>query len=78
MAIIAVYRFEMYDVHVDEMQQSRRWATLEAIERVGGQALVHTKIEVDDSHLGAEVAGMTDRNFNPHSQISGGFQQRVT
>lgn len=77
MATVTVYRFEMYDVKTDQMRTSMRWGTLNAIERIGGHALIHTAIEVHESHLGEELEGMTKRNFNPNSQISGGFQREV-
>jgi len=35
---ITVYRFTKYDITTDQYQQSRRWATREAIERICGHA----------------------------------------
>lgn len=78
MSKVTVYRFQMYDVHSDQMQTSRRWATLEAIEEVHGQPLIHTAIEIDASHVGDEIEGFTACGFNPSSQISVGFQTQVT
>ena len=74
---VLVYRFRKYDVNSDEWQTSRRWATAEAIVKVGGEA-VGDPLSVDESLLGGEVDGMTDRAFNPNSTLStGGFQQTV-
>jgi hypothetical protein len=74
MSIVRVYRFEQYDVVNDEWNTSRRWATEETIREVGARR-VGSPIEVDESVLGAEVTGMTNRDFNPNA--SGGFQQTV-
>jgi hypothetical protein len=73
---VTVYRFTVYDITNDEQRTSRRWATREAIERVRGQVLEATATEVDPSVVGAEIAGMTERNFDPHK--STGFQRAVT
>lgn len=77
MANVTVYRFEMYDVQTDQMRTSVRWGTLDAIERIRGHALIRTAIEIDERYLGGELEGMTMRNFNPDSQIEGGFQREV-
>jgi hypothetical protein len=67
-----VYRFHAWDVVNDIFQQSRRWATKEAIERAGG-AIISDGVEVDDKYLGREVDGMTERNFDPHHPPRGDF-----
>ncbi|MCP3713558.1 hypothetical protein M3I54_43175 [Paraburkholderia sp. CNPSo 3274] len=73
---VQIYRFQKYDISTDEWQTSRRWATAEAITRVGGR-LLGEPLNVDESVLGGEVDGMTDRAFNPNSTIGGVFQQTV-
>ena len=72
---VTIYRFMVYDVTSDEFIKSRRWATIEAIERVRGEVLKDTSVEVDPSVLDSEVSGMTVRDFSPHSRA--GFQQKV-
>jgi len=74
MTTVKVYRFEKYDVGSDQWQRSRRWATADAIERVHGQR-VGKPIDVDESLLGREVDGMTDRDLSQNA--SDGFQRNV-
>ncbi|GAB2886056.1 hypothetical protein GCM10027093_21400 [Paraburkholderia jirisanensis] len=74
MTTVKIYRFKRYDFVSDEYQTSRRWATEDAIKRVCGEP-VGQPIEIDDSLLGREVDGMTERNFNPDA--SSGFPQMV-
>lgn len=71
---VQIYRFQKYDINTDEWQTSRRWATVDAIVRVGGRP-IGDPLNVDESVLGGEVAGMTDRAFNPNS--TGGLQRVV-
>lgn len=78
MGKVTVYQFTKYDINIDENIKSRRWATREAITRVGGEVLEDTAMEVDDSVLGKEIDGMTDRNFNPYPRAPGGAQRQVT
>jgi hypothetical protein len=75
MGKITVYRFKKYDISNDENRQSRRWATREAIERIGGEVLEDTATEVDPSAVGTEIDGMTERNFDPHPRT--GVQTQV-
>jgi hypothetical protein len=72
---VTVYRFKKYDISTDNNTESRRWATREAIKRIGGEVLEDTAVEVDAAVLGAEIEGMTERNFNPHPRT--GFQGQV-
>lgn len=71
---VKVYRFERYDINTDEYQRSRRWATLEAIEKVCARP-IGEPADVDPDALGREVEGMTARNFDPYS--TGAFPQTV-
>jgi hypothetical protein len=57
-----VYRFQVYDINSDESPLSRRLATKEAIDRIGGK-IVGQGIEVDERFLGGEVPGMTAKDF---------------
>lgn len=76
MGKVTVYQWTKYDIRNDASQKSRRWATRDAIEWAGGTPLEETAIEVDESAVGGEVAGMTRRDFDPHAMR--GFQRRVT
>jgi hypothetical protein len=76
MSKAAIYRFQKYNISSDQYQISRRWGTSEAIERIGAEPLKDTGMEVDDSVLGREIDGMTDRDFDPRPRI--GFQRQVT
>jgi hypothetical protein len=74
---ITVYRFTVYDITTDERRRSLRWATREAIKRVGGDVLEDTATEVDDAAVEADgEPGMTVRGFDPH-RGAGGFQRSV-
>ena len=74
MSKVKVYRFERYDINSDEWARSRRWATAEAIGRVCAQP-VGDPVEVDQSVLGRQIEGMTERGFDPYAAV--GFQQTV-
>lgn len=78
MARVIVYRFRVYDVLSDQMHLSRRMATREAINNVArGEVLETTAIEVEDSAIGTEIAGMTLIDFEPPSLGPVGFQTQV-
>jgi hypothetical protein len=62
-AKVKVYRFTVYDITADEQHRSRRWGTREAIDRARGEVLEDTATEVDESVLGREIDGMTDRDL---------------
>jgi hypothetical protein len=74
--MVRVFRFRTWDIANDCYQQSRRWATKEAIERVNGE-ITSDSAEVDERYLGGEVDGMTARGFDPFKPASAGFQTRV-
>ena len=76
MSKFKIFQFELYNITTDAMAKSRRWATREMIERLGGKILEETAVDVDSSMVGREIDGMTDRGFNPHWQT--GFQRQVT
>ncbi|MET4070632.1 hypothetical protein ABID58_005439 [Bradyrhizobium sp. S3.2.6] len=62
---VTVYRFTQFDAQTDMRVTSRRWATRDAIELVGGTVLENTAIEIDPSHLTGGVEGMTSADFDP-------------
>lgn len=72
--MVTIFRFKRYDISSDEFQHSRRWATRDAIERIGAEVLDDHGVDVDPSVLNGD--GMTERNFNPH--LRQGFQTYVS
>ena len=80
MSTVTVFRFELYDIKTDAYQVSRRWATREVIELLGGR-LLGSGVDVDESHVGGDIPGMTERDvdplprsfFKPGSQDSNAF-----
>lgn len=75
MSRVTVYRWAKYDISNDETKVSRRYATREAVARVGGEVIEGSGIEIDQSSVGAEIDGMTSRNFDPNPRT--GFQSQV-
>ena len=71
-----VFRFRTWDISNDCYQESRRWATKEAINRVMGE-VISEGVEIDDGLVGGEVDGMTARGFDPHHPPSSGFPNYV-
>lgn len=66
MTKVTIYQFSIYDVNSDEPKISRRWGTVDGIKAVGGSFFEHTHAEVDGTLVGAEVPGLTARDFMPH------------
>ena len=67
-----VFRFRSWDIANDCYQNSRRWATKEAIARVMGE-VIGEGFEVDDQYIGGEVDAMTARNVDPRRPPRCGF-----
>ena len=61
-----VYFFRKYDINNDEFIRSKRPATREAIDRVRGEVLEDTAIQIDDS----EVDGDGFRKKRTHSNLA--------
>jgi hypothetical protein len=70
MSKVNIYRFTLYDITSDAAHQSRRWGTRDAIERIGGEILADTVIEVDASAVGSDIPGLTVRDYLPHAQAA--------
>jgi hypothetical protein len=70
MSKVTVYQFTKYDISVDGNRKSRRWATREAIERVGGDVLEDTATEVEAFAVASDIEGMTVINFDPHRRTT--------
>jgi hypothetical protein len=62
-------RFTLYDITSDGACQSRRWGTRDAIDRIGGEVLVDTGIEVDASAVDSEISGLTTRDDSPRAEF---------
>ena len=70
MAICKLYRFQMYDISSDQMQQSKRWGLEEAIQRIRVAFVLTTSaIEVDESEVkwDPEYPGFTVVGWFPPS-----------
>lgn len=67
MSKVTIYQFRMYDIGNDEYQKSRRWGTLEAIAKLGGEAFEDTAVEVDASVVEGNNPGLTERNYDPYA-----------
>jgi|GEM_PF-5299908 len=63
-----VFQFRMYDIGTDEFKESRRWATREFIEKVGG-TMTGRAVRVDEDLVNEE--GLTERDFDPEPRSSG-------
>ena len=76
MSKVTVYQFTLYDITTDKIRKSRRWATYDAIERLGGDALLKTATEVEASSLDPDTPGMTHLDFDLRGRS--GPQRTVT
>lgn len=76
MANVTIYRFEVWNSATDEIRQSRRWGTREAIEQLAhGRVIEETAHEVDEAVVKSDIWGFTVRDFDPDT--STGFQAYV-
>jgi hypothetical protein len=73
--MVTIYQFALYDISTDHTRKSRRWGTRPAIEALGGTVLEETAVEVEESAVKSDMAGLTAIGFNPNWQS--GFQQQV-
>lgn len=73
---VTVYRWRIYDIVSDEKRESRRWATREAIKKLGGEVRDHRAAQVDPSVVDTDIPGMSEGGFDPHRHV--GFQRQVT
>lgn len=70
-----VHRWRRYDIASDEYVTSRRYGSQEAIDRVGGEIIPESSVEIDDIELDPDFPGMTTRSYSP--PIARGFQTEV-
>jgi hypothetical protein len=74
MAKVTVYKVKLYNVATDNSLISRRMATVEGAESMGGHILKDTAVEIDSSQLESGEQ-WTSRGFDPHANV--GFQTAV-
>jgi hypothetical protein len=77
MSRVTVYRWRKYDIVMDENQKSRRWATLDAIERAGGEPVDYVGCEIDEAELDPSTPGMTPRGWTPPNDLHSGIQRQA-
>jgi len=65
--MVKVYRYRVYDITSDDYRYSSRMATLERIEKIGGERLDDTEANIDEKLL---TDGWTRRRFNPDRKAS--------
>lgn len=59
-----VYQVQVYDVNLDELITSRRWATQEGAKEMGGKIIEHTKTMIDSKDL-VRGTGWTEKDYVP-------------
>ena len=65
MSTVRIHRFRLYDINSDSYRQSRRWATRDIIERLGGEIVPELVAEVDASLVNSDIEGMTVPDYDP-------------
>ena len=74
MSKITVFKVGLYDAINDARKISRRMATREGAEMMGGWVIEESAVEIESSQLEAGEQ-WTPRDFNP--RVSQGFQAQV-
>lgn len=65
MTTVRIHRFRLYDINSDSYRLSRRWATRDVIETIGGDIVPGHVAEVDAAVVSSDIAGMTALDFDP-------------
>lgn len=65
MAKVRIHRFRLYDISSDSYRISRRWATRDVIESLGGDLIEAPVVEVDASVVSSDIEGMTAPDYVP-------------
>jgi len=65
MAKVRIHRFRLYDINSDSYRISRRWATRDIIESLGGDLIEAPVAEVDASVVNSDIEGMTAPDYVP-------------
>lgn len=67
MATVKIHRFRLYDINSDTYRLSRRWATRDVIELLGGQIVASPAVEVDAAAVNSDIEGMTIADYDPYT-----------
>jgi hypothetical protein len=65
MTKVRIHRFRLYDINSDSYRISRRWATRDVIEALGGDLIEAPVVEVDVSVVNSDIEGMTVPDYVP-------------
>jgi len=65
MSTVRIHRFRLYDINSDAFRVSRRWATRDIIEKLGGDIVPGHVVEVDASTVSSDIEGMTVPDYDP-------------
>lgn len=77
MSQVTIFRFDVYDVRVDGMVRSRRWAIREAAEQIAhGVVDEATAVDVPRAFLLGEIPGFTAVGFDPAQIVHSDPQTR--
>ena len=69
MSTVRIHRFRLYDISSDSFRQSRRWATRDIVERLGGDIVPGLVAEVDASVVSSDIEGMTKPDYDPGAAV---------
>ena len=76
--MVTIYRFQTYDVHADQMKESRRWGTREAVrDIVCGKVIESSAVDVDESAIESDIQGLTAIDYNPRPRKDFGGPPKV-
>jgi hypothetical protein len=74
---VTVYEIQLYDVANDAPKISRRWATREGAQIMGGMVLEHTAVQIDETEL-ENGNQWTALGFEPKPPGPATFQTKIT
>ena len=60
---ISIFQFTMYDIMTDTKRLSKRFGTIEAINKIGGQVILESVTEIKTSDLSSDLEGFTKIGF---------------
>jgi hypothetical protein len=62
---VQAFQFTKYDIMSDTKRLSRRYGTIEAINKIGGEVILEPAIEINASYLESDFHGLTKIGFEP-------------
>ncbi len=65
MTTVKIHRFRLYDINSETFRISRRWATRDVIEKLGGEIIGSPAVEVDAAVVSSDIEGMTIADYDP-------------